>query len=112
VRIGIDLDQPDAVVLVYQEVKSEQLVGSWAVLRIQRAPGTKKCIDDDILHSQYEIALDVHFTILICFMKVLLKVIEAKGVAFLEKLVLVGLVLEALVRQVNVIVLLLQIVIV
>ena len=45
-------------------------------------------------------------------MKVLLKVIEAEGVAFLEKLVLVGLVLEALVRQVNVIVLLLQIVIV
>ena len=67
VWVRVHLDEPYAIVLIYQEVEAKQLVSSLPIIRIQTAPRTQKSVNHDVLDPVNEITLNIDFSFFIGF---------------------------------------------
>ena len=112
VWIRIDLNKPYTIILINQKVEAEKFICSFPIFGIQGFSHTQKSVYYQVLHAIDEIALQVNLSICDCVVEMLLEFVEAEGIACFESFVLFGLILQALVRQVDVVVGGLQIVVV
>ena len=105
--IRVDFDEPDAEVLVDHEVEPEKFVGVLPLARVERGPTRHIAIDGNVLHPGDEVFLDLQFVLWVLVVQVLLKLLEADDVAFLVHAVCVLVLdLKTIVRQVNILIVL------
>lgn len=57
IRVGVDLNQPDPKILIYQKVETHELEAVIELLRIQVVNCRNKAVDDKILDPRQQVIL-------------------------------------------------------
>ena len=59
VRVRVDLNQPDAKILIHHEIVAEELVVILAVTGIQLILDSAKSVNNDVFHAWHEVAINL-----------------------------------------------------
>lgn len=105
VGVSVDLDEPDAEVLVNHEVEPEEFKGVAALAGVHGVLGAEEAVKREVLHPKHEVALEVEPVVPVLLLEELLELLQGDRVALLVlPVVLRVLHLQAVVRQVDVLV--------
>ena len=101
VRIRIDFNQPYPEVFVEQKVEPKNFKAISAIVRVHLVPHGQEAVYNDVFHSWHKVLLNSETVLGVLGRQVLLKLFEGQRVAFLVSAVAVELYLQALIGQMN-----------
>ena len=109
-RIIVDLNEPNAKVLIKQKIEAEKFEDVHAVIWIHFALDAKEGVNDEVLDPRQQELLDPEPVLAVMLVEVALQVVIVQRVALLVLRVALAFHLEALVSQVHEVVLVVEVV--
>jgi hypothetical protein len=104
IRVGVDLDEPDPKIFIDQKIKSEKFPAVLPMVRIELLPDTEEGVNNNILNPLNKMLLNINIVFLKLLGEISLKISVAQSVSLLMLGIHFGLILQALVREVHIIV--------
>lgn len=80
-RVGVDLDEPDAEVFIDHKVEPEELKRVLSLARIKLITARHVTINSNVLHPGHEVLLYLQIILRILLIQVLLKLVETDNIA-------------------------------
>jgi len=93
VGVGVDLDEPDAEVLVHQKVKAKHFEAVRPLVGVHLVSLTQKAVNNDVFDSRHEVLLHVQLVFRKEIIQVILELLIRQTIALFELPILVTFIL-------------------